>query len=154
MSIEINRRQALTGVAVVGVGAPLLAACSSDSGGSDTSTPTTKAASSSPAPAESSSAGGGGAGALVQSADVPEGGGVILADAQVVVTQPKAGQFKCFSAICTHAGCPVSDVTDTINCTCHGSQFSITDGSVVTPPATQPLPDVAIKVEGGAIVQV
>jgi Rieske Fe-S protein len=45
----------------------------------------------------------------------------------------------------------VSDVTDTINCACHGSQFSITDGSVVTPPATKPLPEAVITVDGDTI---
>ena len=57
-----------------------------------------------------------------------------------MITQPTAGEFKAFSSICTHAACPVADVTDTINCNCHGSKFSITDGSVVNGPAVTPLP--------------
>jgi Rieske Fe-S protein len=68
-----------------------------------------------------------------------------------VVTQPKPGDFKGFTNICTHMGCPVHDVTSTINCTCHGSQYSITDGSVVTGPATQPLAAKPLKVSGKEI---
>jgi Rieske Fe-S protein len=104
-----------------------------------------------PAPAQPGGAGGGGA-KLAATADVPVGGGVILTDAQLVITQPKAGTFKAFSAICTHQGCAVSTVENgTINCPCHGSEFAITDGSVVAGPAPKPLPAQAIKVSGGSI---
>ena len=106
-----------------------------------------------PAPAQPGGAGAGAGGAkLAATADVPVGGGVILADAQLVITQPKAGTFKAFSAICTHQGCTVSTVEDgTINCPCHGSQFAIADGSVVDGPARKPLPAEKIKVSGGNI---
>jgi Rieske Fe-S protein len=111
-----------------------------------------------PAPAPAPSAqpggvGGGGAGAkLAATADVPVGGGVVLPDAQLVITQPKAGTFKAFSAICTHQGCTVSTVENgTINCPCHGSEFAIADGSVVAGPAPKPLPSKSIKVSGGSI---
>ncbi len=71
-----------------------------------------------------------------------------------MVTQPEAGSFKAFTAVCTHQGCIVSTVSGgTINCPCHGSKFSIKDGSVVNGPATQPLAAIAIKVEGTSIVQ-
>jgi len=40
----------------------------------------------------------------------------------------------------------------TINCTCHGSKFSIEDGSVATGPATKPLAKVEVTVEGDEIV--
>ena len=56
-------------------------------------------------------------------ADVPEGGGTILADQEVVVTQPTKGVFKAFTAICTHQGCTVTKVADgAIVCPCHGSR--------------------------------
>ena len=89
---------------------------------------------------------------LGPTSDVPVGGGKIYAEQMVVVTQPAAGTFKCFSATCTHAGCLLHDVTGgTINCTCHGSQFSIVDGSVTRPPAEQPLPAEQVTVAGGQI---
>ena len=53
------------------------------------------------------------------------GGGKVFADDKVVVTQPEKGEFKAFSAVCTHAGCLVSGVKDSvITCDCHGSRFS------------------------------
>jgi Rieske Fe-S protein len=90
--------------------------------------------------------------ALGPTSDVPVGGGKIYPDQVVVVTQPTAGQFKCFSASCTHAGCLLHDVSGgTINCACHGSQFAIADGSVVRPPADRPLPSEQITVANGEI---
>lgn len=59
---------------------------------------------------------------------------------KLVVTQPTSGTYKAFSGICTHQGCPVSAVQDgIILCRCHGSEFSIEDGSVKRGPANQPL---------------
>lgn len=71
-----------------------------------------------------------------------------------MVTQPKAGDFKAFSAVCTHAGCIVSSVGDgTINCACHGSRFSIDNGGVEHGPATKPLPAANITVKGDSITR-
>ena len=90
--------------------------------------------------------------------EVEVGGGLILADQRIVITQPTEGDFRGFSAVCTHQGCTVSAVRDgTIDCACHGSRFSIEDGSVVqaasglTPESQDPLPEVAVSVEGDQI---
>jgi len=89
---------------------------------------------------------------LTATSQVPEGGGEILNAQRMVITQPQSGSFKAFSSICTHEGCFVTSVSNgTINCPCHGSKFSITDGSVVHGPATRPLPPIAINVEGTSI---
>ena len=88
---------------------------------------------------------------LGPTSEVPVGGGKIYPQQMVVVTQPAAGTFKCFSATCTHAGCLLNVTGGNINCTCHGSQFSIADGSVTRPPAEQPLPAEQITVTGGQI---
>jgi len=73
----------------------------------------------------------------IAAADVPVDGGKIFPDVGpdgVVVTQPVAGQFRAFSATCTHRGCLVAAISDgTINCPCHGARYSIRDGSVVQP---------------------
>jgi Rieske Fe-S protein len=104
-------------------------------------------------PAASSSPPAGGE-ALTSTADVPVGSGVILADAKVVVTQPTAGTFKAFSSTCTHNHCQLSGFTGgRITCPCHGSTFSITDGSPNGGPAPSPLPEVAIKVVGDGVVR-
>ncbi|MEU6825901.1 Rieske (2Fe-2S) protein [Streptomyces atriruber] len=108
----------------------------------------------SPGPAgDGPSKGGGGDGrVLAGTSDIPVGGGKIFKDAEVVVTQPTKGQFKAFSSICTHKGCPVTGVEGgTINCPCHGSKFDITDGSVRGGPAPKPLPTARIVVAGGSI---
>jgi Rieske Fe-S protein len=69
-----------------------------------------------------------------------------------VVTQPTKGEFKGFSAVCTHQGCTVNEVAGgTINCPCHGSKFDVTDGSVTAGPAPKPLEYKSVKVEGGQI---
>ena len=89
---------------------------------------------------------------LATTADIPVGGGRIFKDEQVVVTQPKEGEFKAFTSICTHQRCPVANVEGgTINCTCHGSKFDITDGSVANPPAARPLAEKKITVTGNSI---
>ena len=83
------------------------------------------------------------------------GSGRIFPEQEVVVTQPTKGEFKCFTAVCTHMGCIVSSVSyGGINCQCHGSGFSIEDGSAVNPPATQPLAERQIKVKGDRITLV
>ncbi|WP_395572463.1 Rieske (2Fe-2S) protein [Streptomyces sp. BK79] len=130
----------------------VLAACS---GSDDDASGDTGAAASPPASEGEASGGedsGAGAAALAATADIPEGGGKVFADQKVVVTQPSAGEFKAFSATCTHQGCAVKSVSDgVINCPCHNSNFSITDGSVRSGPASKPLPAVEITVSGDSI---
>ena len=89
---------------------------------------------------------------LATTAEVPVGGGLILQEQKVVITQPTEGDFKAFSAVCTHQGCTVAEVTETIDCSCHKSMFSIEDGSVQGGPAPAPLAEVAIEVQGDKIL--
>jgi Rieske Fe-S protein len=143
MTSRPDRRHALTLAATVGLSPAVLAAC----GGDDTPTD---------APDELLDTGhtpdAPDPGPLTGTAEIAVGGGKIFPDQQVVVTQPTEGEFKCFTAVCTHQGCIVSSVSDgNINCECHGSAFSISDGSVVTGPATAPLGEQSITVDGDAI---
>jgi nitrite reductase/ring-hydroxylating ferredoxin subunit len=134
------RRTVLRGVLALGAAGltvPALAACG---GGDD-------AAASDGPPAAAP------AGTVVgATADIPVGGGAIYPAVALVVTQPKKGTFKAFSTRCPHTGCPVDKVAgEKIVCPCHGSQFSIKDGSVLKPPAPKPLTERAINVSGGQI---
>ncbi len=130
----------MRGLAVGGVSLPLLAAC-----GGSSSTPKT-------APAGGKSGRSKAAQGLTRTSQIPVGGGAIFPGPQVVVTQPTSGHFKAFSAVCTHAGCLVAQVSGgDIICGCHGSRFSIKNGSVVQGPATAPLGPVGIQVSGTTI---
>jgi Rieske Fe-S protein len=137
---DLTRRVVLRGAAVSGVAVPLLAACGSDTGG-----------------AGSEGDGGSGdegsaGGTAVATSDVPVGGGTILAEDKVVVTQPSDGEFQAFSAVCTHQGCAVQSISDgRINCPCHGSAFSIEDGTVLAGPADAPLERLSVSVDGDQV---
>ncbi|OIJ64559.1 Rieske (2Fe-2S) protein [Streptomyces mangrovisoli] len=89
---------------------------------------------------------------LGHASEVPVGGGKVFTAEKVVVTQPKKGEFKAFSAVCTHQGCTVNAVEDgLIQCPCHGSRFRIADASVAAGPAPKPLPPRRITVSGDTI---
>jgi len=161
-SPAIGRRTVLRGAAAIG-GVAVVAAC-----GGDAETPTAAGTSNTPSDSTPTGGGGGnggddggddggdngGAGGTVlgPAADVPVGSGLIYATDQVVVTQPSRGDFKAFSSTCTHAGCPVTTVTKTINCACHGSVYSIADGSVIDGPAPRPLAAKDVTVNGANLV--
>ena len=89
---------------------------------------------------------------VASTAEIPVGGGMVIVKDNIVVTQPVAGQFKAFSAVCSHVGCLLDKVANgTIDCPCHGSTFRISDGGVVSGPATQPLTPVPVAVADGMI---
>lgn len=152
----INRRRALAGTVAVAAGTPLLADCGgSDSGsGSATDGSSSGSGSGSDAPTTDGGSGGASSGALATTADVPVGGCFVVESAKVVLTQPTKGDFKAFSSTCTHQGCQVTSSSDgEIPCPCHGSTFSIEDGSVINGPATTGLAAVDITVDGDSITQ-
>lgn len=136
---ETTRRAALAGAGFAGLAATL-AACGGSRGSSSGGT------------SGSGQAGSGGSAALASTSEIPVGGGKVFSAEKVVVTQPTAGEFKAFSAVCTHMQCLVDQVASgTIDCPCHGSEFSVKNGSVVSGPAPSPLPAQAIRVAGGKI---
>ncbi|WP_457110634.1 Rieske 2Fe-2S domain-containing protein [Marmoricola sp. URHA0025 HA25] len=146
---EPSRRNLIGGLAAAGVAVPLLAACGS-SGGDDATGSTAGDPSASTGPGASGGATSGGGG--IPTSEIPVGGGKIFANQRIVVTQPTAGEFKAFSAICTHQGCTVSRISGgTIDCACHGSQFSIEDGSVKGGPAPKALPSKNVTVTGNSL---
>lgn len=142
---EVTRRT----LVIAAAGSAVLAACSSGGGGS--SNPSS-APSSGPVVGPTA---GGGAG-LVATSAIPVQGGAIVQDANgnpIVVVQPSAGQFLAYSAVCPHAGCPVSQVQQNqILCPCHGSVFSSTDGSVLGGPSPSGLTPITVHISGGEVV--
>jgi Rieske Fe-S protein len=127
-----SRRTVLASVGLAGVGATTLAACGAAGDAATNATDAAKQA--------------------ISKATIPVGGGKIFADQKVVVTQPTAGDFKAFSAVCTHQSCVVSGVADgTIDCACHGSKFDIATGAVKQGPATKALPEKTVSVSGDGI---
>jgi Rieske Fe-S protein len=151
----LTRRHALAGAC--GACAVALVGCAGYGKGAAAAPKTTAPAAAAQPPgsaaAPATDAGGSGnGGGQLRTTDVPVGGGVVLADLGVVVTQPQAGTFKAFSAVCTHQGCTVGSVDNgTINCPCHGSAFNIADGSVANGPASRPLDPKKISVSGTSI---
>ncbi|MFE0964585.1 Rieske (2Fe-2S) protein [Streptomyces fungicidicus] len=146
------RRTVVAAAGAAGLAVALTACGGSDDDSSGSSADSGPTGGSSDGGGTSGGDAGGGGNALASTADIPEGGGKVFADRKVVVTQPTAGEFKAFSATCTHQGCAVKSIADgVINCPCHNSNFSITDGSVKSGPATKPLPAVEITVSGDSI---
>ena len=130
----LSRRESIMAAGVVVAGAATLGACGADG--------TVGAAASSAASAAASAASG-----AIQAAEIPVGGGRIFEALEVVVTQPTAGEFKAFSAVCTHQACTVAEVANgVITCPCHGSQFDIATGEVRKGPATKALPPKSVSV--------
>ncbi|MFD4946360.1 Rieske (2Fe-2S) protein [Streptomyces sp. NPDC058239] len=130
------RRTVLKGAALAGAAGLGVAACSTESklGHAETPTPT--------APVQ-----------LGAAEEVPVGGSKLYRDQRVIVTCPAKGQYKAFSAQCTHAGCLLDKVEDNVgNCPCHGSRFDTTTGKAMHGPATAPLSSVPVRIEGGKLV--
>jgi Rieske Fe-S protein len=140
-----SRRGMLAGVGLVGL-AGAITACSSGSSSS--------AAAAAPDAASSAGGGAGSGDALTTTSKVPVGGGFVNQDKRIVITQPSAGEYKAFTAVCTHMGCIVNQIGNgTIDCPCHGSRYNIATGAVVNGPAPKPLAAIDIKVSGSNIVQ-
>lgn len=142
----VGRRTVMTAMGAAGLVAALVAfGGDTDSGGSGAGDPSAGGST-----GGGTGSGTGGGAEIAKVADIPEGGGKVVG--AVVITQPQAGTFKAFSSKCTHQGCAVKSVSDNvINCPCHNSNFDAADGSVKSGPATSPLPEQKIKVEGGSI---
>lgn len=132
----VDRRIVFQGMGALGVAAALAGCSSSSSSGDEEASGLPDAGTE-----------------LATTDEVPVGGGVVLADAGVVVTQPTAGEFKAFTAVCTHQGAALDKVGDDgIECPLHGSRFSVADGAPTSGPATDPLGEVPVTVDGDRIL--
>lgn len=90
---------------------------------------------------------------IAKKADVPVGGGKVINEWKIVITQPTSGVFKAFTANCPHKGCSVGRPEDGVmTCPCHGSEFALDSGKCLKGPAKAPLAEFPVKVEGDGIV--
>jgi len=85
--------------------------------------------------------------------DVPEGDLIkVMVGNDPVALYKLDGKLYATTNICTHEQCTLDDNHmmhgDVVECTCHGSQFKVSDGSVVVLPATEPLKTYLVSVEG------
>jgi thiosulfate dehydrogenase (quinone) large subunit len=94
---------------------------------------------------------------IASTASVSVGGAQSFTDTKdgqpAFVVQPTSGQFKAFSAICTHAGCTVGFSGGVFACPCHGAQYDAATGAVLSGPAPSPLPSIPIVVSNGTIYE-
>ena len=70
-----------------------------------------------------------------------------------IVVRTPTGEFRAFSAICTHLNCTVQyrDDFQHIWCACHGGQFDLNGLNVAGPPP-RPLEEYAVNLSGDDIV--
>ncbi len=70
-------------------------------------------------------------------------------DCEVLISNLE-NRFFCVDARCTHAGAPLSEGSlegEVLTCPWHGSQFRISDGSVIRGPAENALQTYAVVVK-------
>ena len=151
-----SRRIVFQGLSALGVAA-VLAGCGGEEPAQPRSAPT-ESGSTSPTPGTSPPSRkpktDKGPEPLATTDEIPVGGGIVLTDVRIVITQPSRGEFRAFSAVCPHQGQTVGRVADnTITCLFHGSQYDAATGDVTTGPATSGLDPVRIRVRDRAILR-
>ena len=93
--------------------------------------------------------------AVAKTTDIPIGSGkkFDVEGVPILVTQPRAGEFRGFSAVCTHAGFVMTNMANSeIKCDKHGAVYSADDGSVLSGPAPRALGKVTVTVEGDDVL--
>jgi nitrite reductase/ring-hydroxylating ferredoxin subunit len=144
---NLNRRTALTALGA-SAATVSLAACASEPQLAATTPPSATVETQTAEPAGSTLV-------IGKTSDVPVGGGTkfSVGDLTILVTQPKAGDYKAFDATCTHAGCIVNGIIDNeIACGCHGARYALDSGMVLAGPAKSALGKLTIEVVGEDLV--
>jgi nitrite reductase/ring-hydroxylating ferredoxin subunit/uncharacterized membrane protein len=78
----------------------------------------------------------------------------LVGDTPLVLVRD-GGTLRALHDRCSHRGCPLSDVgtvkDGVIECGCHGSRFSLSDGAVQRGPATADQPAFEVREQGGRL---
>ena len=65
------------------------------------------------------------------------------------------GTYYAFDDACTHEQCSLTDDGElagtTVTCICHGSEFDVRTGSVLAPPAAQPVKVYRTRIENDVL---
>jgi Rieske Fe-S protein len=126
----------LLGLGLLGV--PTLVACGSDDDSGDAAT----------------TGGAAAGGALAKLADIPVGSALVTKDASgapIAIIRTAETTVSAVTAVCTHQGTTVAPVSGELVCPSHDSRFGF-DGSVKKGPATTPLKEVKVKIDGENVV--
>lgn len=96
--------------------------------------------------------------AIAKESEVKSGSAFPFTDAdtgqQSVLVHLEDGEFAAYSAVCTHQACTVAYKDGQLACPCHGSVFDPENGAeVLNGPATEPLPEIPVRVEGDRVVR-
>ena len=74
---------------------------------------------------------------------------------KTIVVANADGEYMAFDGICTHEHCALAGgFLDgyTLTCYCHGGQFDISNGKVLSPPAPSPINTYKVQLEGDDIL--
>jgi Rieske Fe-S protein len=88
---------------------------------------------------------------------MPKDEKLIKAGRVIEVTVDKTKIYlTAYSLSCTHQGCKigVQDKDHVMGCACHGSTFSVADGSAIKGPAKKPLLGIKLEVKDDAVMAV
>ena len=96
---------------------------------------------------------------VAQRSDIKAGALTLIeAQGEAIILTELSGKVIAFSNVCTHEDCDLvfegegKVDGDEIECDCHGSRFNVLDGSVMNPPATEPITVYAVRVEGNDVL--
>ncbi len=82
---------------------------------------------------------------LGDATNFPEGSRTFRPDIPALIYN-HAGEIVAYSLICTHLGCIVEQVGDTLTCPCHGSRFDL-NGELLEGPAQRALKELHIEIQ-------
>jgi len=93
--------------------------------------------------------------AALPAAELTDGAPVVVVVGETPVLLVRTGGWvRAVHDRCVHRGCSLARGTvegDTVECSCHGSRFSLVDGALERGPATGPQPAFEVREQGGQV---